>query len=228
MTRRVPRSMEEHSPQRLAALVRRIDRLAGDGDEWERRPVTRPLAYLAPTRHCKGVVYTTKFAPVMDALTADGSSRLAIFGRYGLFDRAYAGCVAHVAKRAGRVVCFLGDLDPLDLTVFLTLREALASEKVAVRYCGVGDRWLEMCATVGRSSDGPAEIRMPLSDFEASHMRVLDTSGVDWDGVVGDQAMRLLRAGYKIELEGAVNSEIYGDGLRNSAIQLIRRLGNRR
>ena len=50
---------------------------------------------------------------------------------------------------------------------------------------------------------------VPSTPFEQSLLRWLEDRDVDWDAVIGTEAMTLLRSGWKLELEGASNPAIY-------------------
>lgn len=103
-------------------------------------------------------------------------------------------------------VIFVGDLDPLDLLTLATLMERAKLDPENVYYAGPVDPWIDALTV-----EHKAIISIEMSEFERAlwtHVRKLP---VEWDVFLGDNALALLDSGHKIELEGAMNPEIYGE-----------------
>ena len=96
-------------------------------------------------------------------------------------------------------IWFVGDLDPLDVTAFLSLK----AEGLDARYLGIGDDWLRLCVATGMTLPTIA-----LSPFELANLRALEA--FDLGALLGEEGAALLSTGHKLELEGASNEAFYG------------------
>ena len=97
--------------------------------------------------------------------------------------------------------------DPLDLTVFLVLASRLKPFGVRVRHLGVGGAWIERCRRNAKRQQALPTIA--LSRFEGEHFALLRKMPVEWDVVLGREALAMLDSGAKLELEGATNPVFY-------------------
>ena len=140
-----------------------------------------------------------------------------IIQRYGLLSTAYVRLIRREVAAAGCPLHFVGDLDPLDLTVLLSLRvggiggETSDEPSLDVTYLGVSDSWMALCGRhrVATFRDRPKSVMIPLTPFEQAQLRWLESRDVEWDAVVGAESMAILRSGWKFELEGASNPHLH-------------------
>lgn len=125
---------------------------------------------------------------------------------------------------------FVGDLDPLDLTVFASLRvggsplRGRPRTAVPVVYCGIDDPWLRLC----EQRLGHRELRSVLIRQDPAERRLLtklQTAGVDVDKLVGPRCAAILRGGLKLEIEGATNAVLYGKGMMSALLRRLLRPG---
>ena len=111
----------------------------------------------------------------------------------------------------GRRALFVGDLDPLDLAVYVAFRRGGVGpgrgRSVPVTYAGIDDRWLELCRRYARKPGLGTLIR--LSGRERQQLRALERAGLDFEATGGIRCSALLRSGYKLETEGATNPHLY-------------------
>jgi len=98
-------------------------------------------------------------------------------------------------------------LDPIDLMVFLVIK--VSTPKTELAWAGVGDEWFRVMG-LDLSSASAKSSRFPMTRFEQKLLRRMISEGVDIDALVGPSASIVLRAGEKIELEGASSREILG------------------
>ena len=132
---------------------------------------------------------------------------------YGIPSNRVCDVVRDHAARIRGALLFVGDLDPLDLAVYAALGAGGASvgrrrrAALQVRYAGVDDRWLAACERNRRRTGGRSTIL--LSRGERDQLAALERAGLDLEGTVGPRCAALLRAGYKLEIEGATNPAIY-------------------
>jgi hypothetical protein len=189
----------------LRRLLRAVTRLAGDDDrDWD--PETPwPALQLILSARTDRVLYVTKLQGLLGLDLDDAVSRVTIISRYGVPSQRYVSCVARACPRGA--IHFVGDLDPLDLTVFLSLAGRLARLGREAKYLGVDSAWVRLCREHASRGDYVPTIRM--SAFEVEHYNILKATRVDWDAVLGVEAVDLLNRGFKLELEGATNPEAY-------------------
>jgi hypothetical protein len=133
--------------------------------------------------------------------------------RYGVPTPSYLEEVRRRAEELSLPIFFVGDLDPLDLTVYLTLRHGNADlnpksfHDIPVHYSGVSDRWLEMRPFPNREIRGS----LGMERLECEHLNFLLSVRPDLRELVGARCFELLRAGFKLELEGACNASVAGN-----------------
>jgi hypothetical protein len=115
-------------------------------------------------------------------------------------------------------VGFVGDLDPLDLTVFLAysgnaelLRPTARRLPLRLEWTGVNDRWLNLCERNFRPQYSRKHVTIKMTPTESEHQEVIENilAGRDLDSFVGPHSAALLRSGYKLEVEGASNPAFY-------------------
>jgi hypothetical protein len=95
---------------------------------------------------------------------------------------------------------FVGDLDPIDLTVFSVLRQ-----NVPAHYLGIDDRWLAL-VDAHRHRRKPVEnLMMKMKDLEREHFSIARQLLPDLERLVGPRCLAFLESGAKLELEGACN-----------------------
>ena len=160
-----------------------------------------------PTR----VVICPKTAPVGWWLAAGGVPRDLGFACSSHPNDAGALRVLEQAlPRSARAV-FVGDLDPLAIVQYLELARSFGRRKRSLPYGGLDDTWLAAMRGHWARANGVDAVRIPLDDDERRLLARLDRA-IDLERLVGPQSSALLRAGHKIELEGATNPVLYGDG----------------
>jgi hypothetical protein len=111
--------------------------------------------------------------------------------------------------RESVATAFVGDLDPLAIVQYVEIRRALRNPAgPPFLYGGINDVWLEAI----RRSLAPQirfeRIRIALSGSEKTMVAQIDDA-LDLEALVGTQSSEILRGGYKLELEGATNPQIY-------------------
>jgi hypothetical protein len=198
--------------KQLERLINGLSKVARQGDEW--LPPTRwPALQVVPARRSPSrVLYLTK----MDALLgidlekiANERDAIAVLFRYGLPGPEHAACVLRECER--HEVSFVGDLDPLDLTVFLSLASYLGPKGIQVRFLGVNSEWISLCRRhlKARNAWQQGLPVIAMSVFEKEHYARLKDLPVPWVALLGQEAIELLNCGHKLELEGATNPALY-------------------
>jgi hypothetical protein len=76
-------------------------------------------------------------------------------------------------------------------------------------------------------ANGVDAVRVPLVDDERRLLAKLD-GAIDLEGLLGPESAALLRDGHKVELEGATNPVLYGDGFARWAFGHLRRVTARK
>lgn len=208
----------------LARLIEELEKGPGDYEpiapsDWP------PLQVLLPVgRESRRAVYLTKDSVLSRWMAEDLLPRdWVVLCRSGLPTDEYMREVRGRLAKA-RPAIFVGDLDPLDLHVYLALRygKTLLGGRplVSLKYGGINDACLRLCdrnIKYGRRLD---EIMFRMRPSEIRHFAILD-SMVDIAAIVGKRSHELLRAGWKLELEGMTNAVFFRDGHLRSTVHAV-------
>jgi hypothetical protein len=121
-----------------------------------------------------------------------------------------------LVKGFRRPLIFVGDLKPLDLTVFALLRRGATgfsrtkARPLPVVYAGLDDRWLAISDRFRRHGNVMPESRM--SDLEREHVNLLADLAPDLPALVGDRSWDLLKSGHDVMIEMTYNVGGYREG----------------
>ena len=220
--------MMRPSPQtvrRWRAFQRQIER--SGADEYEtllpyRSPMDLRFGGSAPAK----LFYCTKriFVDTLDERNLIPKDWLVI-SRFLMPTGEAISAIRHLMRGFRLPLTFVGDLDPLDLTIFAALRAgspdfSVPARPLSVGYAGVDDVWL---ALTERFRTRPSPVN-DQSDLEREHLAILFELIPDLEMIVGSRCLNLLKAGKKLELEGAYNP---GGYRAEYAGQLTRHLSTR-
>jgi len=129
-----------------------------------------------------------------------------VLERIGFPDRAHLELLASLHDQARVPMCFVGDLDPLDLSTFLAMR-ALAHDFVDRRpalplsWVGIADPWIRLCRRwleAGRSLP-----LLPMVPLEREHWNVLRRVAPELPATLGPASAHILDSGQKLDIAGA-------------------------
>ena len=138
-----------------------------------------------------------------------------------LADPGSASVLAPLYRLAGGAV-FVGDLDPIALALYVEARRvAIRMKGPSLQYGGVDDAWLAAMSRSLKARWSIASLRIRLSKPETALLKRLDNA-VDLEQLVGPQACSILRGGYKVEIEGAINPAFYRAGHRRWIFRHLR------
>jgi hypothetical protein len=200
--------MERHQRLSKKVLAKLIQDLEKDLGDYEPIAPTQwpPFQVLLPPRRLPArALYLTKGSVLIRWMTEGllpGDS--VVLCRPGLPTEAYLREAHRFLAKAKRAI-FVGDLDPLDLHVYL----ALGHERAV--HGGINDACLQLCERNLKKGRRLESIMFRMGAAEAHHFAILD-SMVDIAAIVGRRCCDLLRAGWKLELEGATNADHFGPG----------------
>jgi hypothetical protein len=177
--------------------------------------VAKPTSLLYFTKGTPAYMVGTRWAAALAKNTA-------ILIRPGVATATYATLVRREALRARCHVRFIGDLDPEDLAIFLSLAygdyrlRPRARSAVPIIHAGINDAWLDAAEAAMSSRHRPLGsfpecIAIDMNEAEQHFLRILENVGPPLEKWVGPRCARLLRGGLKIELEGVLNPELYRD-----------------
>jgi hypothetical protein len=205
-----------------AELARFLEELESEPGDYERLAPEAwpPLEVLLPKGpKARRTLFVTKRCIPLRWMDEDPDlGDWAILCRPGLPTASYRQEIsAHCSKT--RPAIFLGDLDPLDIHVYLTLRE----EAPVLRYGGLNDACLDLCERnlkQGRLLLGAP--LLPMGPMEQRHFSILD-SMVDLAALIGPRSRDLLQSGRKLELEGATNMSYFKRGHLEALRRLLER-----
>lgn len=187
------------SRRRYRRLLAELRGLAGSDDEWpvEDQDELEHLTILIASGRLAPDVVT--YAPKLNAMLRRTSPVLdarhaMLGGHYGLASRGICDLVRAVSCGA-RAFRFVGDLDPLDLTIYCGLRAYAAR----FEWHGVSDVWLRAAERTNPAFTAHAS--MPMSSFEREHWSALRRAFGEVEAAVGPASVRLLDSGRKLELD---------------------------
>jgi hypothetical protein len=140
-----------------------------------------------------------------------------ILGRYGIPTTTTRKEISAYFSRAP-VAIFVGDLDPLDLHVYLTLRE----DTPALRYGGLNDACLEFLQRNLKRGRRLERLMLPMGPNERRHFAILD-SMVDVAALMGPWSREVFRHGLKLELEAICNLDWFKSGYFKAFRQFLER-----
>lgn len=169
---------------------------------WPARRRTRRIVFLSKTRLYDAWLERSWTKP--PKIPPDWT----IVSRIGFPDEPQLAVLASLHKLLRVPWCFIGDLDPLDLTAFLAIR-ALSVDFVGRRpaipmtWVGISDVWLKLCRKwLDPGWSFPIKEMNPL---EPEHWRVLRVVAPELPAIIGPECTRLLDAGQTLDVAGAIN-----------------------
>lgn len=111
---------------------------------------------------------------------------------------------------------FVGDLRPLDLTVFALLRRGATNfhgsrtRSLPIFYAGIDDRWLALSDQFRRRGKSMPESR--IDTIELEHVDLIYELAPDLSTAVGGKSWGLLKSGHDVMVEMTYNSGGYREG----------------
>lgn len=157
-----------------------------------------PYWVIGPSPNVHRMIFTTKPRIVSAAIEQSvTSSAFGMVGRYGLPSETDVDWLSKMIGQLG--VAFLGDMDPVDLMVFVWLRERLLSHRMT--FLGISDAFLNTLAISSVTS-----LSMRSSSSEQSALAVLGDTFPDMRETIGTGCAAVLDQGNKIELESLVSN----------------------
>lgn len=193
------------SPQDVLRIANEVESARSADDEPIFSDASSAL-FVVPVASAKCSLYRTKtrgpFGFNESTLVNAGYESLSL---YGIPGPAHVAAIARACSTPR--LRFVGDLDPLDLTIFLLLELELSAVGIHVEHVGVGKRWLQACRASIRAGSRKLPV-IEMSSLERFHWSKLRDVR-DWSSVLGADGMQLLEGGEKLELEGAMNDAFY-------------------
>jgi hypothetical protein len=181
----------------VSTISAHFRRFAGDG-EFEVPSRAVPYSFVAPITNTLPLVFTTKPRVLSAAIQASPVPvQFGAIGRHGLPGETD---VAWIRQMLGpRGLCFLGDMDPVDLMIFCWLREQLPEGRLG--YLGISDILIDKLGFSQRES-----LIIPCTPSEYEAIPCLREVFPDWEEMVGIHCAQILNQGQKIELEATLHS----------------------
>ena len=121
-------------------------------------------------------------------------------------------------------VVFLGDMDPVAIAQYLAAQRMFAATGgPELAYGGMSDPWL---AAMGDSAWPLARLRIRMSAPEVRLLRALESS-TRLEDLVGPDGAKLLRTGFKVELEAALNPAVHSPAHKRRLLGHLREIAGR-
>jgi hypothetical protein len=201
-----------------------------DSDEW-----ARGLSLAIRTSNPRGIVYFTKQS-IAGAFTTRWKNALPhdamCITRSGVAPEHYAAVVRREANRCRCRVRFLGDLDPQDLAIHLSLAygdhamRPRSKSAVPIVHTGINDAWIAAAEKAWVSMEGSRSTSfidfatIPMNVNERRYLHVVEQLGPPLEKWVGSRCAGLLRDGRKIEVEAILDLPVHSE----SYVRALRRL----
>lgn len=147
--------------------------------------------------------------------------------RYGIPTRAYWKLIRDITAQTRLPICFIGDLDPQDLTAFVGLRcgdpdlTKPNRRALPVEFLGIEDTWLELCDQYLLPKWQPGGLFWKMPKLELEHRDVILRIAPWLLDLVGPRCAEALRSGLKLELEGASNPAFFGKSFTKKVLRHI-------
>jgi hypothetical protein len=174
-----------------------------------------PLSIRIGPKKPKRLLYVTKESFVHFTSFPDD---VAVFNQSRFPSPATCELLVQLSRWARKPIWFVGDLDPLDLTKFWSIRNL-----VPIRYLGIDDRWLQLCRKHLQIQPGLNAITIKMGDTEREHFEVVKQLLPSLDRLIGPGCLDLLESGRKLELEGAGSPGLYKPGFTRALARLLLR-----
>ena len=210
----------------LDHFIRKIDRSRDDRDEWPFAAFGYPITVWPSITSTRRVLLSTKQGGILGQdirrLSSDDTTVMFCSG----FPSSGQLLRLRFERELGaRELFFIGDLDPVDLITWMILVAGEPIHGLRTNYVGVGDAWITLCKkyVINRSKVLPWGLPViRLSSFESNILRMIRVQDTP-RSVMGTQALALLDAGYKLELEGASNPAFYRQPFSIALQRMLRR-----
>jgi hypothetical protein len=200
----------------FAELMQRLGAISADDDDEPIQIDEFVGATVLPAKvECRRVLFVTKARSLLQLCLAEAPvpEDVCVVGRYGVLSPTYAS----VLTRSGSLrssedrLLFVGDLDPLDIAVFMSVREQFPQLNCV--FHGVTDTLISL--SMKHLVNGPATSwkSLPTIAMSSCERAQLDeiAASVNLETLVGPMASSLLINGRKLEIEGAANPALFGD-----------------
>lgn len=125
--------------------------------------------------------------------------------RYGLPTPQYLEEIRLHTARYRLPLMFVGDLDPLDLTIFSILRKAMPAH-----YLGIDDSWVALADAHRRGGKSVQSCMFLMGDQEREHWSIARRLLPDLEQLIGPRCLSFLESGAKLEIEGVCETGTYG------------------
>ena len=172
----------------------------GNDGEFVRHDRAVPYSLIGVRTTSGNLIFTTKPATLSALFEAcNVTDQLGIVGRYGLPDAGDVRWIRSLAR--GHSLAFLGDMDPVDLMIFVWLREKL--RPIPIAHLGINDEFLKVL----RIDSIKARLQA-MAPSEEKSVPVLGKIFLDVRDAVGQKCARVLERRQKLELESILVAKL--------------------
>jgi hypothetical protein len=211
----------------LDKIIRRFSRVRGDLDEWPLSSTPYPLTIWPSHLPTRDVLFVTKPSGLLGInLRLLLPRYVTCFLRFGFTSERQWQRLRTEHQLGAYSLTFVGDLDPVDLTVHASLVCGASRHRLRVVYHGIDEQWLQLCRRRVTSPSATLPWGLPvvlLSSFETAVYESLRRLPGALPEALGESARALLDAGYKLELEGASNPVCYQSGFAAALSRMLQR-----
>lgn len=206
-------------------------------DEWLLPTKSTVIEVHAPARPSSLSVCVTKQLVGRELIRILGKHRpITVIVCPVLPARWHCGIIRYVVNQGEGNLRFVGDLDPLDLGIYLCLQRggndtnSHPRTRVPVQWSGVCGQWLsesvrhlreEHLGPLGRAIES---LEQPMSAFEERATSVLMRIAPNLFREIDQQSVDVLRRNHKVEVDSLLNDALYITSHRKARIAFLERL----
>ena len=225
------RLWNEEARSRLLRFYRKADRSL---PEYEQLTASRrtPIGIISERQKANAAVFFTKQPLCRELVRANlWPKTWRAFIRYGMLSKESLMLIRDELNDLEVDLFFVGDLDPLDLNIFVDLTGwsvgTTRSSGRRVYFLGINDRWMQLSRrSLPRGFDF-SRLTIQMHHLEVQHLRHLEKAHPRLTNEVGKRAFELLRSGRKLELEAAISEALHGKGFLKKLAHHLPREVNR-
>ena len=212
-----------HRSASLAAFQKRWRALKGTSYEPAEVLYEIPLVVLLGPRQPRRLFLVTK-QTLLSRIYEETQAfppHWVIVQRHGLPDQAHVEEVGSISRRLKLPICFIGDLAPFDLHVFIRYHDMAKTTVARPSWWGINARWLQLCRRLAGPEQFDMSVAQDMSPVEREHFAALQVSAPWLEGALGAEPWNLLREGKKVSLEAASGVAFYGEGFHRRLVRLL-------
>lgn len=140
-----------------------------------------------------------------------------------LSDTTFRHLLGAILKERNQSIVYINDMDPIGIAQWIALKHGIDECELIlenVHYVGIDDAWIDLCECWS-TDNSIRRIVISMKEEEISLFKRLENV-LPLSALVGERSYGLMKDGWKIELEGAINPTLYRGGYLESLFNHLR------